>query len=74
MSEWQPIETAIVKPFSAEDWFKAATPGLLLTNGWRATVGYYGYTSKGKGRWMSHGQVFVPTHWMEIPKHPEVRR
>jgi hypothetical protein len=71
MSDWQPIETAVIKPFCADDWYRQATPSLLLSNGWRATVGYYSYTSKGKGRWVSHGQIFVPTHWMEIPKLPE---
>jgi len=70
MSEWRPIETAVIKPFCADDWYRAATPYLLLTNGWRASVGSYQYTSKGQGRWIADGQVFLPTHWMAIPELP----
>lgn len=70
MSEWQPIETADIKPFSPDGNWWEGTARLLLCNRYHVVVGRYAYTSRGKGRWLSAGHIFEPTHWMPLPKPP----
>lgn len=69
--EWQPIETAPKGRFYAEKWFLSASPPLLLWDGLGATIGQYGYTERGKGRWRDWRGNVEPTHWMPLPAPPE---
>lgn len=71
MGEWQPIETAEIRPFDKEKWFMDHSPRLLLWNGHYAEIGSYGFTSKGKGRWRNYGGIVTPTHWMPLPPSPK---
>jgi hypothetical protein len=67
--EWQPIETATIKPFDKDNWYMPHSENVLL---WRshACIGQYGYTKQGKGRWRSGGFTVEPTHWMPLPDPP----
>jgi hypothetical protein len=69
MMEWQPIETAPIKPFDKERWYVGGTR-LLLWTGYGACIGDYSYTQTGKGRWRDHHSTITPTHWMPLPKPP----
>lgn len=72
MSEWQPIETAPIEPFNPARWYSAHSPRLLLWNGGYSVIGNYGFTERGKGRWLDHAsRVCEPTHWMPLPPPPE---
>ncbi len=66
---WQPIETAPLYPFAKETWFKNGPRYLLWTGG--VTIGSYGYTERGKGRWQDHMGNINPTHWMPLPEPPK---
>ena len=71
---WQPIETAPIKPFDKEHWYKAHSKTLLLgyANNSRIYMGSYHFTEKGKGRFLDHqGYVAKPTHWMPLPPPPK---
>ena len=68
--DWKAIETAPIEPFNKEKWFMSHTPSLLLWNGYYCEIGTYGYTQRGKGRWLVDGRVFHPTHWMPLPDAP----
>lgn len=66
---WQPIETVPPYPFVQKDWFISG-PRYLL---WQyfAFTGSYGYTERGKGRWIDpNGRIVNPTHWMPLPDAP----
>ena len=67
---WQPISEAKIAPFDPDSWPFAATPTYLLWSRGHATIGRYGYTQKGKGRWQSIFGICEPTHFCEI-KPPE---
>jgi hypothetical protein len=68
---WQPIETAPIRPFDEEQWYRAATERLLLWCGSFAEVGQYRYHKSGKrGGWTS-GRKLNPTHWMPLPEVPK---
>lgn len=67
---WQPIETAPIKPFDKEKWHTRASERVLLYRS-RITIGSYGYTEKGKGRWQDHNGNLTPTHWMPLPEPPQ---
>jgi len=69
--EWQPIETAPPYPFVAEKWFQNG-PRYLLWDGF-ATIGSYGYTQKGKGRWQGWRGTINPTYWQPLPAAPVAR-
>lgn len=69
--EWQPIETAPIGEFAPERWHKTALR-CLIWNGHFATIGRYGFTQGGKGRWKDEfDRVATPTHWMPLPDAPE---
>jgi hypothetical protein len=67
---WQPIETYPLPEFDAKTWYRNG-PRVLLWTGNYATIGSYGYTQKGKGRWQDQGRTTVPTHWMPLPSNPD---
>ena len=69
-SGWMPIATCPPFEFDKENWFSNG-PRYLLWSG-RCTIGSYGYTEKGKGRWQSHYGIIHPTHWMPLPDAPKV--
>ena len=69
MSDWQPIETCPPFPFNQAKWFMDG-PRYLLWIG-QCTIGAYGYTEKGKGRWRNYVGGITPTHWMPLPKAPK---
>ena len=70
MSEWQPIETAPIRPFDADKWYMTASERLLLWCKLGPVIGSYSYTRRGIGRWRDdHGKI-VPTHWMPLPEAP----
>lgn len=72
MSEWQPIETAPIREFDAEKWYMPHSVQILLWDGYKAFVGSYNYTQKGKGRWHAGGRIHEGcTHWMPIPPPPD---
>lgn len=72
MSEWQPIESAPIQPFVKEDWFLSGKRILACQKSRFTFIASYGYTSKGKGRWIDHnGRVCTPTHWMPLPEPPK---
>ena len=72
---WQPIETAPIKPFDKEKWFFNARPDLLLYckfgNFGTVTIGAFSYTKGGKGRWTNHQENINHTHWMPLPEPPK---
>lgn len=68
---WQPIKTAPIQPFDAENWYMSASPNLLLWSGHWVTIGGYGYTQRGRGRWRNHAGTLTPTHWMPLPQPPQ---
>jgi hypothetical protein len=68
--QWQPIETAPIKPFDAENWFMPHSPQFLLWIG-RPVIGNYSYTKHGKGRWRDFVGNVDPSHWMPLPPPPE---
>jgi hypothetical protein len=71
--EWQPIETAPIRPFDAKNWFEAHSPRVLVVRGGNIHIATYDYTKKGVGRWRTYlGNFFEPTHWMPLPPPPEV--
>lgn len=67
--EWQPIETAPEYKFDPNRWYMNG-PHYLLWVGF-VTIGSYGYTQKGKGRWQNHNGNIIPTHWMPLPPPPK---
>ena len=69
MSEWQPIETCPLPAFDPEKWYRNG-PSVLLWTHW-VSVGSYGYTQTGKGRWQIVGRTVHPTHWMPLPDPPK---
>jgi len=68
--EWMLIETCPIKPFDKEKWFQAHSDTVLLWVG-RTTIGSYGFTEKGKGRWQNVYGNIKPTHWMPLPEPPQ---
>ena len=71
MSDWQPIETAQIKPFDAANWYRTHSEYVFLAERGRVFMGAYGFTKGGKGRWQDHhGRNSNPDHWMPIPKPP----
>lgn len=70
-AEWQPIETAPIRPFDPEKWYMAHSDRLLVWNGHRADIATYNFTQKGKGKWHSGGRIVDSlTHWMPLPEPP----
>lgn len=69
--EWQPIETAPIKPFDPEKWYMPHSPSLLVWNGNHCVIARYSYTRGGKGRWQDHHGNITPAHWMPLPSPPE---
>lgn len=69
-NKWQTIETAPIKPFEAEFWYKQHSPFLLLWTGNYCEIGSYGFTEKGKGRWQGRHGIITPTHWQYLPEKP----
>jgi len=69
--EWQPIETAPIKEFDKESWYRNTSPYLLLWLGGRTVIGSFSYTQKGKGLWQENGYNCNPTHWMPLPEAPK---
>jgi len=71
MSDWQPIETAPIKPFDKDNWYMPHCPSLLLcgVQGF-IYIGSYGFTKGGKGRWKSNGHLCYPRFWQNLPKPP----
>lgn len=67
--EWQPIETAPIKPFDKEHWYMDG-PRMLVARSGHITIAQYGYTKTGRGRWRNSLGVFCPTHWMPLPAPP----
>lgn len=72
-SKWQPIATAPIEPFDKERWYMKHSPYLLLWNGGGISIGSYGYTQRGKGKWESNGRIYCPTHWMPLPTPPDAK-
>jgi hypothetical protein len=70
MTEWQPIETAPIEPFNKEKWFERHSPSLLVFANY-IQIASYGYTERGKGRWIGGLGVIAPTHWMPLPNKPK---
>jgi hypothetical protein len=67
---WQPIETAPIKPFDKEQWFMRHSERVLLFCSY-PVLGTYGFTKRGKSRWTDDGNRIVnPTHWMPLPPPP----
>lgn len=69
--DWKPIETATVKPFDDENWFKQDMFCLGATNQCFIGEMWYVYNSKGAGKWRTVEKVVYPTHWAEMPNLPE---
>ena len=71
MAKWQPIETALVKPFDKEKWYVDGEDVLVFQYYHR--IARYCYTKTGKGRWIERGSghVIEPTHWMPLPEPPK---
>ena len=72
LGAWRPIDTCPPFPFDKETWFKDG-PRYLLWVGGYCTIGSYGYTQKGKGRWRNYLGSIHPTHWMPLPEAPNVK-
>jgi hypothetical protein len=71
MSEWQPIETYPLPPFDKDKWFMSGERVLIVKGGMTVSIGNYGYTERGKGRWRdAMGYTCSPTHWMRLPEPP----
>ena len=70
MSEWKPIKDISVFEFDSEKWYNDG-PRYLLWAGHHITIGSYGYTKKGKGRWRNSLGNINPTHFMPLPAPPE---
>lgn len=68
LGAWRPMETCPPFEFDQANWFKDG-PRYLLWVG-HCTIGSYGYTEKGKGRWRNHFGNIHPTHWMPLPEAP----
>lgn len=70
--DWQPIETAPIEPFNKEKWFLSHSPYLLLWTGHNVVIGHYGFTERGKGRWIGpYRNLDEVTHWMPLPEPPK---
>jgi len=68
-SGWMPIASCPEFPFEKDTWFRDG-PSYLLWTGSYCTIGAYGYTQRGKGRWRSYHGTITPTHWMHLPVGP----
>ena len=69
--KWQPIETAKIKQFDKEHWYMAHSDKMLVFVSGSVAIGHYGFTSKGRGRWLSGVSIInKPTHWMPLPPPP----
>jgi hypothetical protein len=71
IAEWQPIETAPIKPFDKDGWYMKHSDYLLLWNGGFILIGSYAYTQHGNGKWEANGRICRPTHWMPLPEPPK---
>ena len=68
---WQKIETYPLPEFEKEHWWKS-TDRVLLVENETVTIGWYCFTSKGKGRWkLIQGYIGKPTYWAPIPEKPK---
>ena len=71
MDGWQPIETAPKGEFDKSRWYLPTFRCLAVVGGNYIDIVDYGYTEKGRGRWLnSSNRVCEPTHWMLLPALP----
>ncbi len=75
IGRWRPIETAPIPQFDAERWYMINFRCLIALKGNSyTTIGNYGYTEKGRGRWKdTFDRVCEPSHWMPLPAPPLAR-
>jgi len=71
--KWQPMSAAPIKPLDVHGWFTRHSMSLLVWSGAHVYIAYYGYTKRGKGRWLIEGtnRIVEPTHWQYLPRGPK---
>lgn len=70
MPQWRPIETFPIHEFNPELWFRDGKSYLLWCDR-HTVIGRYGYTRRGKGRFLGPYGAINPTHWVPLPEPPK---
>lgn len=69
---WMPISTYQIHPFNKNNWYMDSPRVLVYVPNRYVTIASYGYTQKGKGRWVDiTGRVCEPVSWMPVPADPD---